>query len=279
MKKTAIVSVNAKINLSLCVNGKQGDYHELDSIVASVDISDVISVTESNRDEITFSACGVDSYKSNAFAALGYMRNRYALPHVSINVMNDIPCGAGLGGSSADCAGVILALDKLFSLDLSLETMREIANRFGSDTAYMLSGGYARLRGRGEIIEPFESCFSPEILIACKGEVSTGKCFTLFDRLSSDKKPCAVDELKAALISDDEEKIKSLVRNDLTDCACSLNGDIARIFEIAKPCRCVMTGSGAGVVIFDATDETESALSDAGITVIKTRILPSRRGR
>lgn len=73
------------------------------------------------------------------------MREKYSLPKVCINVRNDVPCGVGLGGSSADCAGVIIALNKLFSLGLGDGEMREIADKFGSDTAYMITGGFAVL--------------------------------------------------------------------------------------------------------------------------------------
>ena len=48
-----------------------------------------------------------------------------------------------------------------------------------------------------------------------------------------------------------------------------------RIFDIVKGRNAVMTGSGAGVVVFSPDEQTEKELLSGGINVIKTRILPS----
>src|SRR5262249_16980861 len=65
-----------------------------------------------------------------------------------------IPIGAGLGGGSSDAAMALMGLDRLWRLSLSPIEMHEIATRLGSDVPFFLSGGAARLRGRGDIIEP-----------------------------------------------------------------------------------------------------------------------------
>ena len=249
----------------------------LNSVVASVDIADVISARTAEKDEMIFSDKTIDCEKSNAYAALKYMRSKYSLPCVSVSVRNEIPCGAGLGGSSADCAGVILAVNKLFSLDLTLNEMRDVANNFGSDTAYMLTGGFAVLKGRGEIIERFESAFSPSVLIAYKGSVSTKECFSLFDRRHDGDSAKNSEKLVSALQNGDDAAATELVENDLTSFSAALNDGITRIFELAGERKCVMTGSGAGVVIFGGDEKLVKTLEKEGITVIKTRILPSSR--
>lgn len=277
MNKTVTVQVNAKINLSLYVVGKAERYHMLNSVVASVDIADVISARTAEKDEMIFSDKTIDCEKSNAYAALKYMRSKYSLPCVSVSVRNEIPCGAGLGGSSADCAGVILAVNKLFSLDLTLNEMREAANNFGSDTAYMLTGGFAVLQGRGEVIDRFESAFSPSVFIAYKGSVGTKECFSLFDRRNDGESVKNSEKLVSALQNGDESAVTELLENDLTSCAAALNEGITRIFELAGRRKCVMTGSGAGVVIFGGDEELAKNLEKEGITVIKTHVLPSSR--
>ena len=57
--------------------------------------------------------------------------------------------GAGLGGSSADAAGVLNAMAKLYGID-DKAALGELADALGSDTRYMLDGGFCRMRGRGE---------------------------------------------------------------------------------------------------------------------------------
>lgn len=276
MKKTVTVEVNAKINLSLLVTGRKDGYHMLDTVVASVDLADVVSACKADKNEIVFSAPNIVAEKSNAYKALSYMSEKYFLPPVSIKVGNRIPCGAGLGGSSADCAGVILAVNKLFSLQLSVGEMREIAGKFGSDTAYMITGGFARLAGRGDEIDFFESEFCPEVLIAYKGEVSTKECFLLFDKIKPTAEFQGNDRLIRLLESDCPEKACESLFNHLTVPAEKLNGNIMRIFDIVKGRNAVMTGSGAGVVVFSPDEQTENELLSGGINVIKTRILPSQ---
>lgn len=277
MKKTVTVEVNAKINLFLRVTGVKAGYHMLDTVVASVELADAVSACEAEANSVFFSDRGVVAEKSNAYKALDYMREKYSLPNVCISVKNNIPCGAGLGGSGADCAGVIIALNKLFSLGLSDGEMREIADKFGSDTAYMITGGFARLTGRGDKIDFFESEFCPEVLIAYSGEVSTKQCFSLFDEMKQTAVFPDSDRLIRLLESDCPEKAEDCFFNHLTLPARTLNDGVARILDIAKGRKAVMTGSGAGVVIFSPDEQTEKTLLSGGINVIKTRVLPSSR--
>ncbi len=277
MKKTVTVEVNAKINLSLLVTGVKDGYHMLDTVVASVELADAVSACEADENSVVFSSPDVVAEKSNAYKALVYMREKYSLPRASINVRNDVPCGVGLGGSSADCAGVIIALNKLFSLGLGEGEMREIADKFGSDTAYMITGGFARLTGRGDEIEFFQSEFCPEVLIAYKGAVSTKQCFSLFDQIKQSADFQGNDRLIRLLESDRSEKARECLFNHLTAPAEKLNESVARIFDIAKDHEAVMTGSGSGVIIFSPDERVEQALLFEGINVIKTRILPSSR--
>ena len=159
------VEVNAKINLSLYVGKAEGGYHALESVVASVGIADVVSACKSGEFSVKFKS-GLTAEKTNAYKVALEMKERYALPDFSLYIEDNIPSGAGLGSSSADCVGVIVALCELFSLPLSYEQKCTLALKFGSDTAYMLTGGYAVMRGRGEKITPFEANFYPEITVA-----------------------------------------------------------------------------------------------------------------
>jgi len=73
---------------------------------------------------------------------------------VRVAIRKEIPAGAGLGGGSADAAAVLLALDRLLELGLPAEEMAAIAARLGSDVPFCVRGGAARMRGRGERIDP-----------------------------------------------------------------------------------------------------------------------------
>ena len=240
MKRTETVEINAKINLSLNVTGMKDGYHLLDTVVASVGLADAVSVCACSEFSAEFSDKSINAAQSNALKAAKYMSGKYALPAVKINVVNRIPCGCGLGGSSADCAGVIMAVNNLFSLGLSDRELRYVAGLFGSDTPYMLSGGYARLTGRGEKIEFFDSDFSGSILIAYKGGVDTRECFRLYDRLRPEGKQADNGALIEALRLCNPDGVYKEMKNALVSAAKHINPyieDRSRTRQILRPVR------------------------------------------
>lgn len=274
MKNEVIVKINAKINLSLNVEGKKDGYHLLDTVVASVNLADVVTVCRSDAFSVSFTDEKIIAERSNAYKAAEYMTEKYSLPPVKITIRNRIPCGCGLGGSSADCAGVINAMSDLFELNLCEEEKRGIAEKFGSDTPYMLRGGYARLRGRGENVEYFRSNFSLPIIIAYRGDVNTGKCFEVFDRECGNGVVADNDALVSDIISCNLRGICRETKNALTGAAGRLN-DFVFAVEKSVNAPHFMTGSGAGTVILSRDEELCARLERDGITVIRTEILPS----
>ena len=69
-------------------------------------------------------------------------------------------------GSISDAALTLLGLNELWKLRWPRERLNEIAATLGSDIGFFLWGGWARCRGRGEIVEPLpESAGWPSIRI------------------------------------------------------------------------------------------------------------------
>jgi 4-diphosphocytidyl-2-C-methyl-D-erythritol kinase len=71
-----------------------------------------------------------------------------------ITLRKGIPVAAGLGGGSADAAAALIALNKLWKLKLSTESLVELAATLGSDVPYFIHGGTALAEGCGEKITP-----------------------------------------------------------------------------------------------------------------------------
>jgi 4-diphosphocytidyl-2-C-methyl-D-erythritol kinase len=65
-----------------------------------------------------------------------------------------IPIAAGLGGGSSDAGATLGALNKLWKLELSTESLVELAAALGSDVPYFVRGGTALAVGRGERVTP-----------------------------------------------------------------------------------------------------------------------------
>tara|TARA_A100001011_G_scaffold174374_2_gene183081 strand:+ start:17126 stop:17773 length:648 start_codon:yes stop_codon:yes gene_type:complete len=68
---------------------------------------------------------------------------------VSIDLSKNIPIGSGLGGGSSNCASVMLGLSRLFSLNINLTLLKEIASKLGSDISFFFDGGTQLGQGFG----------------------------------------------------------------------------------------------------------------------------------
>lgn len=145
------IKVYAKINLSLDITGVRKDgYHNLDTLITSVDIFDTITAQKSDTSIVTMDGKPVEG-NNTALKALKLLQDRFGFA-MKADIVKGIPFSAGMGGSSADASGVFYCASKLF--DLSLDEMMPLALKVGCDVPYMMFGGGARVQGVGEIITP-----------------------------------------------------------------------------------------------------------------------------
>lgn len=246
----------AKINLTLAITGACGGYHTLDSVVATVDLADVITLKKRKKDSlvgITMHGRGSESIpygRNNAVKAAEEFIKKYQTCGVEITVWKNIPMGAGLGGSSADVAGVLNGLKKLFGVNDD-ESVKQIADALGSDCGYMLTGGYARLTGRGENVTPIDSRLKLDIGITVpKSGVNTAKCYAEYDKIPSVGGVDLCQRAQEALIYCDKNALAESLFNHLYAPAVRLNGEIERAYNQLKdfaPLAVNMSGSGSAV--------------------------------
>lgn len=243
----------AKLNLTLSITGSAEGFHTIDSLVTSVDLYDLIALKKRSDKlvTVTMHGCGSECipYESNnAVKAARNFIDAYGTYGVDITVYKNIPIGAGLGGSSADAAGVLNGLEKLYGTR-DPAGKKLLADRTGSDTRYMLSGGYARLTGRGNEVTPTESGLRLDfLLLAPEAGISSAQCYKAYDETGG----VGGDARKAlsALLSGDGEELAKSLFNDLAPAAKKLSSDVEAAFdELAAfaPSAVNMTGSGSGV--------------------------------
>ncbi|MCD8286824.1 MAG: 4-(cytidine 5'-diphospho)-2-C-methyl-D-erythritol kinase [Clostridia bacterium] len=277
----------AKLNLTLSVSpGKEG-YHDIDSLVCSIDIADAV-VVSSRRDDnvnIVMHGLGAESIEyedNNAVKAALLFQKTFDTKGVDITVYKNIPMGAGLGGSSADAAAVLKCMQKLYKSGTD-EEVKALADSLGSDTGYMLCGGFARITGRGDIVErldvPRRRTLDMILLLPKKG-VSTRDAYRLSDLY--EKHPDRTEEAIEALISGDTQGLGGLMYNDLTRAAEYLNPDVAQAkkeLEGFAPFGVNMTGSGSAVfAVFENDMFCEWALSRyrGRYSCVRTKTIPGK---
>ncbi len=152
----------AKINLALEVLGKRSDgYHELITIMQTIDLYDTICLTENADGDIHLTCTRPELSNSDNLAvrAAQLVRQRLGVRRgVHIELVKRTPSAAGLGGGSSDAAAVLVGLRRWWQLPLTADAMQEVAASLGSDVPFFLHGGLALCQGRGEqitLLDPY----------------------------------------------------------------------------------------------------------------------------
>lgn len=252
------VKAYGKINLSLYITGTKGRLHTLDSVMATVSIFDEVTVTPAHAISVT---CDRDiAEKENiAYRAAEYVRDESGLS-LAVEIKKGIPIGGGMGGSSADGAAVLFCARELLRNSRRDIDILSIAPKLGSDVAFMLTGGYCRVTGTGDVIEPICGGLGFDALIVDCGVVSTPECYRAFDRLG------AVvggnnDEL-VALIKKESRLCGELLFNDLLPAARTLQPRIAEAEReiVALGLTPRLTGSGGCLFVLDPPEGLQERL-------------------
>jgi 4-diphosphocytidyl-2-C-methyl-D-erythritol kinase len=101
---------------------------------------------------------------------------------VDIIINKEIPVSGGLGGSSADAVAVLIGMNKLYKVGAAL---KPLADALGSDTGYMLSGGYATISGRGDLVTKIDTDKTLYLLLIAEDTgITARECYKLYDSLN-----------------------------------------------------------------------------------------------
>ena len=252
----------AKINLTLDILGVKDGYHTLDSFVANVDLFNLVVVTKRKDKLVSGRLKGlqmdaVPFENTNACKVAEAFVEKFGTQGADIVVYENIPVGTGLGGSSADAAGVLRALSALYKIPV--EETYPIANAFGSDIRYMISGGYARMTGRGERVEDLPEKESLHLLLLCPSStVSAKEAYREYDEICLKTAENSTERAIEAYQKGEIAALAVALKNDLFEPAKRLNGDILKAYEELKefsPLGVMMTGSGSAVFALFETKE------------------------
>ncbi len=217
---TVKVKAYAKINLILDIVDRRNDgYHDLFMIMQSVGIYDTVSVTENKSETISITCSDDDipldsrniAWKAaEAFFEVSRLKNK----GIEINIEKRIPHAAGLAGGSADGAAVILALNKLYKTDYSVDELCKIGVKIGADVPFCLTGGTLLAQGIGDVlnrVRPLRRCYI--VLAKPDFDVNTGYAYRQFDRFGKSHTPdklgmlCAVQSRDLKQICDKMENV------------------------------------------------------------------------
>ncbi|MCC8016469.1 MAG: 4-(cytidine 5'-diphospho)-2-C-methyl-D-erythritol kinase [Clostridiales bacterium] len=261
------VNAYAKINLMLDIINKRTDgYHDLFMIMQSVDVYDVVTVSQSDSKTISITSnltdIPLDSENIAWKAAYAFFKSQGIVDcGVEINLEKRIPHAAGLAGGSADGAAVITALDKIFNTRLSEKELCKLGAQIGADVPFCLTGGTLLAQGKGDVlskVKQLPNCF----IVLAKPDfgVSTAFAYSQFDKYGKNHTPDKFGML-CAVQSRNIDEICSKMENVFEQFE-EIPGKI-EIKEILKKNNArgvCMSGSGPTVFgIFEKKDDAVSA--------------------
>ncbi len=278
-KNTLKLRASGKINLYLNVakNGRTDGFHEIKSIMQSISLSDELTFkiskskdnhSSDNKNGIYITCNNEDIpldeknlvHKAAALILDNYnLRNKYS---VSINIEKHIPVCAGLAGGSTNAAATLVALNRLFGLNIEMPILMYLAGEVGSDVPFCIKGGTILAEGRGEKLSQLPGLPFYWIILATNGGKFLSKdVYGKFDLLGVENK-----SIHKELVNNiTEKKFSSFfkkLKNDLEEIVVIEDKDILTVKEKASELGAIATQmTGSGPTVFAFCDDLKTATS------------------
>jgi 4-diphosphocytidyl-2-C-methyl-D-erythritol kinase len=277
----------AKLNLTLEVLARREDgYHEIETVLMTLPWGDDVQVTVAEGRgrqvalEVTGACDGVPTDASNlAVRAAQAVLDHAGVDGVAVRVAlhKRIAPGAGLGGGSSDAAAVLVLLGERFGVPTAAQCA--LAAGLGSDVPFLVGGGAAIARGRGERLEPLPTVrLVPVVLVLAPFGCPTGQVYA---RSAERIRRAPADTLAravAALASGDPAAWRAAHHNDLALAALRVEPrlrDLAREMEVRLGRPPLLSGSGSTLYdVPDAGEEERVVAALAGLPGRRVLVRP-----
>ena len=298
------VRVPAKVNLFLAVRGTRPDgYHELTTVLQSVGVHDVVTaelhgtpwarqhpaarklmrlrfthdagpgMPRDRRNLVVRAACamlnatGVEDGDRTLVGDDEELLADGLGPATTIHLEKRIPVAAGMAGGSADAAATLVALDRLWGVELEHDELHDLAAGLGADVPFCLHGGTAMATGTGtrtcRVLSRGEFHW---VVGTAHGEgLSTPAVYAAWDELDRPPSELEPDVVLQALRTGDAPLLASGIHNDLADAALSLRpglGDGLEALRSAGALAATVSGSGPTLIGLASSHEDATRIAE-----------------
>lgn len=196
----------AKLNLFLHITGRRADgYHALQTVFRLLDWGDRIGLRprdDGNIVRVGGNAAGVAEQDDLLLLAAKLLQHDAKCTQgVDISIEKRIPVGAGLGGGSSDAATVLVALNRLWGLDLGVDRLAGLGLQLGADVPVFVHGHNAWAEGIGEQLTPIELRPAWYVLASPGVHAATAGLFQDPD-LTRDAAPATISDFLSGTVLD-----------------------------------------------------------------------------
>lgn len=247
MMPSITLSAPPKLNLFLHITGRRDDgYHNLQTLFQLLDGGDLLTFTATNSGAIRLSPqIGGVPEEDNLIVRAARLLQEKTGSKMGCEIVVDkkLPMGAGLGGGSSNAATTLLALNRLWELDLTLAELAGLGSMLGADVPVFVIGRSAFAEGIGDQLSHFDIADCWYLVITPPCNVSTGEIFSN-PQLTRHSLP-----IKIRALSEEQ------YRNDCQAIVEKLHPQVKEVVDwletYSKP---LMTGTGASVFCRWATE-------------------------
>ncbi|NHR07225.1 4-(cytidine 5'-diphospho)-2-C-methyl-D-erythritol kinase [Chromobacterium haemolyticum] len=252
----------AKLNLLLHVVGKRSDgYHLLETVFRFIDFSDTVSLALRDDGCIVLETpiAGVDPEQDLTVRAARLLQAHAQCGlGVAIRLDKKIPMGGGLGGGSSDAATVLLALNRMWGLNLPRVALQELGLKLGADVPVFIFGRSALATGVGEKLNEIKLKPAWYVVIHPQVQVPTGKVFQNF----SHEVLTEIGGVGIMRILETTQQRRNDLQNVVSNMYPAVNEVLTELRKYGSP---LMTGSGSCVFLEcqskDEADKVYQAVS------------------
>ena len=182
----------AKLNLFLhIINQRQDGYHNIQTVFQLINFCDDLTFTRSLDPSIRLITplMQIRTHENLIYRAAKLLQSTtQTRVGCDITINKRIPLGSGLGGGSSNAATTLLALNKLWNCQLSLDALCQLGSQLGADVPVFIYGHSAWAEGIGERITPMILKPKWYVLLLPKVHINTHRLYQS-DQLKRDCTP------------------------------------------------------------------------------------------
>ncbi|MDD2882681.1 MAG: 4-(cytidine 5'-diphospho)-2-C-methyl-D-erythritol kinase [Rhodoferax sp.] len=268
MKSLYDIPAPAKLNLFLHIVGRRADgYHLLESVFMLIDWVDTLHFELRDDGHISREDLSVplpqDDLVVRAAHALQKLTGTRFGAHIAID--KRIPSQAGLGGGSSDAASTLLALNRLWQLNLGLDALLPLGLALGADVPFFLGGRNAWVSGIGEKMAPIALPPAQFLVVKPADGLATQRIFS-HPQLKRDTEP--------AILSGFAADAYGFGCNDLQGVAQQICPDVSQALAWLSNLGLNGRMTGSGSAVFARTLQDMNIPAPPGFQVKQCNNLP-----